>query len=453
MDMIERALEGGRDCLQESIMVPRPKSTFKGSFRMIRCGIVIAAFFAISLTGFAEDRKGPLAELPSKPGPHVEKIKAMGDNEWLNLGAPAADQKWGKARGSSWGAKALILAPDKRGAFLFGEGVHGYVKPDGHSMDDLWFYDINTHAWTCLYPGMNTKTFTQRVKDKELLLDENGQLIDSDKQPIPLHTLVHAWGYLTYDSHRKKFAFLSWNGTGNQIPRYFLGGEKPMDEGLKLLEEQLKDKNKMVYSPWFYDVASGKFERSLANNSTAIDAGGFPQFYYLPSKKQFFAVGSDTVAIFDPTKNQWSDAKPKGPTPKGYDACGCYDSKRGRFYRNDGDDSKGEGLMAYDLESKSWSHLKPTGPAPPPANTNAAFYEYDARLDIVLVIHFKGKSPGVFVYNPKTNSWAEPIPFPADGPKFHVAANTFFDRELNAYFCHVAGDSNDDGVMWAYRYK
>jgi len=22
-------------------------------------------------------------------------------------------------------------------------------------------------------------------------------LIDNDKQPIPLHTLVHAWGYLT----------------------------------------------------------------------------------------------------------------------------------------------------------------------------------------------------------------------------------------------------------------
>ena len=40
-----------------------------------------------------------------------------------------------------------------------------------------------------------------------------------------------------------------------------------------------------------------------------------------------------------------------------------------------------------------------------------------------------------------------------DGPKFHFAANTFIDRELNAYFCHVAGDSNDDGVMWVYRYK
>jgi hypothetical protein len=230
---------------------------------MVRSAILFAAFVTISLTGFSQDKIGPLAELPSAPGEHIEKIKAMGDNEWLNLGAPAADPKWGKARGSSWGAKALSLAPDKSGAFLFGEGVHAYVKPDGRIMDDLWFYDINTHAWICLYPGMNTKTFTQRVKDNQLLIGENGQLIDSEKQPIPLHTLVHAWGYLTYDPDQKKFSFLSWNGVGNQIPRYFLGGEKQMDEGLQLLEEQLKDKKNLVYSPWFYDVASGQFERSI----------------------------------------------------------------------------------------------------------------------------------------------------------------------------------------------
>ena len=418
---------------------------------MIRsCAMVLVALF--SLTAFAQDKKGPLAELPSKPGAHIEKIKALGDNQWLHLGVPAPDPKWGKARGSSWGAKALILAPDLRGAFLFGEGVHAYVKPDGHSMDDLWFYDINKHAWTCLYPGMNTKTLTQRVKDKELIIDENRQLIDNEKQPIPLHTLCHAWGYLTYDSDRKKFAFLSWN-TGDQIPRYFLGGEKQMDEGLKLLEEQMKGKKKAIFSPWFYDVASGKFERSPANNPTAINAGGFPQFHYLPSKKQFFAVGSDTVAIFDPAKNQWGDAKPKGPSPKGYDACGCYDSKRNRFYRNDGDGSTGEGLMAYDLEGNSWSHLKPTGTAPEAANTNAAFYEYDVRLDVVVAIHFKGKTTGIFVYDPKTNSWADPLPFPADGPKFGFAANTCYDRELNAYLCHVAGDSNDNGVVWVYRFK
>ncbi len=67
---------------------------------MIRA-IALAAFFTVSLPAFAQDKKGPLAELPSKPGAHIEKIKALGDNQWLNLGVPAADPKWGKARGSS----------------------------------------------------------------------------------------------------------------------------------------------------------------------------------------------------------------------------------------------------------------------------------------------------------------------------------------------------------------
>ena len=413
--------------------------------------VLLAAFVAANLTVFAQDnaKKGPLADLPSKPGAHIEKIKALGDNQWLNLGVPTSDPQWGKARGSSWGAKALILAPDKRGAFLFGEGVHAYVKPDGHVMDDLWFYDINTHAWICLYPGTNTKTFNQRVKDQELKIDDNGLLRDKDGQAIPVHTSIHAWGYLAYDADRKKFAFLAGNGLG----RYFLGGEKQMDEGLKLLEEQMKSKRKPVFSPWYYDVASGTFERSPTTNSMAVNAGGFPQFHYFPSRKQFFAVGSDTVAIFDPARNQWSDAKPKGPKPRGYDCPGCYDSKRHRVYRNDGDGEKGKGLMAYDIESNTWIELEPKGNAPEAMNTNGAFYEYDPRLDIVVVIQMRGKTPGVFTYNPQTNSWAAPLSFPADGPKFSFAGNTCFDRELNAYFCHVAGDSSDNGVMWAYRYK
>lgn len=416
---------------------------------MIRFGIALAAFLMLCPHAFAGDRKPPLADLPGEAGGHVEKIKAMGDNEWLNLGAPAPDQKWGHARGRAWGAKAFAPAPDKRGAFLFGEGVHAAVKPDGHVMDDLWFYDLNAHAWTCLYPGTDTKAFTQRVRDKQLSIDENGQLIDGEKQPVPVHLLIHAWGHLAYDSDRKKLAINAGNGLG----RYFLGGEKAMDEGLKLLEQQAAGKKKAVFSPWFYDVASGRFERSPTANPTRVEAGGFPQFLYVPSMKRFFAVGSDTVAVYDPEKNLWTDAKPKGASPKGYDGCGCYDSRRNRVYRNDGDASKGEGLMAYDIGSNAWSHLKPAGPAPGPANTNAAFYEYDPRLDVVVAIHFKGESPGIHVYDPNSNSWSAPIPFPTSAPKFHFAANTFFDRELNAFFCYVAGDSSEDGVMWVYRYK
>src|SRR5437660_3714926 len=76
-------------------------------------------------------RRGPLAGLPSRPGETVEKIKRLGDNQWLKLGAPAADPKWGVARGRSWGGKSMVAAPDLRGAFFCGEGPHALVKPDG----------------------------------------------------------------------------------------------------------------------------------------------------------------------------------------------------------------------------------------------------------------------------------------------------------------------------------
>src|SRR5258708_1450545 len=88
----------------------------------------------------------PLTGLPSAPAPHIAKIKSLGNNAWLNLGQPAPDPRWGRARGRSWTSE-MPFAPELRGAFLYGEGQHGYAKPDGHYMDDLWLYDINAHRW------------------------------------------------------------------------------------------------------------------------------------------------------------------------------------------------------------------------------------------------------------------------------------------------------------------
>lgn len=423
--------------------------------------MTIAITMAFSLVGLLDSvrgdepkkiGKGPLSSLPSRPGPHLKKINALGDNEWVNLGAPAADPKWGKARGRSWGAKALIAVPNLRGAFLTGEGIHHFVKPDGYHMDDLWFYDFNAHRWICLYPGMNTKTFTQRVKSKELAIDGDGLLRDKSGQAIPVHTMIHAFGSLAYDSDRKKFAFFGTDG----LNRYYQGGLEYMEEGMKLIDKQLKGKRKSVYSPWYYDVTSGQFERSAAQGSLGYTNQSFPQFHYISSRKQFYVAGAAGVAVYDPAKNQWSEKNPKGPRPRGYDGCGCYDSKRNRIYRNDGDgsDAAKDGLMAYDVKNNSWSYLKPKGKAPDVSmGTNSAYYEYDADLDLVVVIQMTGKSLGVHTYNPKTNSWMDALPFPANGPRFPFAANICYDRALNVYFCHLARDSEDNGVVWAYRYK
>ena len=95
-------------------------------------------------------RKGRLATLPSAPGETIARLKALGDNEWLVLGPPAADPQWGRGRGGSW-ACTMAFAPDLHGAFLFGEGVHGWWnRKTGRYMDDLWFYDVPGHRWICV---------------------------------------------------------------------------------------------------------------------------------------------------------------------------------------------------------------------------------------------------------------------------------------------------------------
>jgi hypothetical protein len=152
---------------------------------------ILAAFCIVGLVGFVaaqpknatSPRSGPLAGLPSLPGSHIAKIKALADNSWIELGAPTADPRWGRARGRSWLAK-MPFAPELRGAFLFGEGVHGYTKPDGHYMDDLWFYDLNGHRWICCYPGAGTRTLALKI-------NADGFEATSDGNPIPVASMGH----------------------------------------------------------------------------------------------------------------------------------------------------------------------------------------------------------------------------------------------------------------------
>ena len=61
---------------------------------------------------------------------------------------------------------------------------------------------------------------------------------------------------------------------------------------------------------------------------------------------------------------------------------------------------------------------------------------------------------GVYVYDPAANAWsaeARPIPEKLSGNR--KPKNGFYDPTLNAVLLYTAGDSQDDGVMWAYRYR
>ena len=109
-------------------------------------------------------KHAPLAELPSPPGAHVSRIEALGDNQWLQLGKPQPDPRYGPAPGRSYTNK-MAYAPGLGGAFLMGEGVHGKAMTRGGKLyynDDVWFYDLRAHRWICVHPGTDGEL--QRVR-------------------------------------------------------------------------------------------------------------------------------------------------------------------------------------------------------------------------------------------------------------------------------------------------
>lgn len=418
--------------------------------------LISLVFPALVVTAEPRPPGGPLADLPSKPGPHIDRIKALGDNEWLHLGTPAADPKWGTARGRSWSSNQPA-APNLRGAFVFGEGVHAYVKPDGHYMNDVWFYDINAHRWVCLYPGIDVKAIAQRIKDNELTVNADGLLVEKDGQPVP-PLLIHAYGNLGYDPERKKFVFF-----GSQFGNYFTTGEKGVfAEANKLFQERRHKKQVPPLSPFFYDVASGKFE-CWPVNVVPKGAGGVgtDSLLYVPSKKQFFFGGVNGVAFLDLDKRVWMDAKPTGVPPTGYDHCTAYDSKRDRvyYYKRDGKTAE-ENFLMYDLKENAWSAPRPKGPGPLYASANQSIFIFDPASDRLVSIRCHttkdepGQRQGVYAYDPATNSWAEPRALPPEVTKaIKSASYGFYDPVLNVYFCYFASDSRDDGSMWVYRFQ
>src|SRR5881227_1733602 len=187
------------------------------------------------------DRRTPLAGLPSAAGPHVEKVKALADNTWLNLGSPAADPKWGKGRGRSWSAH-MPYAPDLKAAFLFGEGVHNWWnRQNNRYMDDLFVYDVQAHRWICAYPGTD-------VMNVQLKLDKNGFEVDEDGRPVPVSQLVHGYEMVSYDTDLKRFQFMPGCSGDWQAGAPF--GKRRMAWGVS---GQGMPKNN---SPWLYDVRS-----------------------------------------------------------------------------------------------------------------------------------------------------------------------------------------------------
>jgi hypothetical protein len=389
--------------------------------------------------------KGPLAALPSQPGTHIEKILALPDDSWLELGAPAADPDWGRARGRSWSA-SMPMAPELRGAFLFGEGVHGYTKPDGHYMDDLWFYDIHAHRWICCYPGADTRTL-------DLVINADGFEATRAGEPIPVASMGHGYEMTTYDPDRKRFMSMP-NPHGYE--------RKALPQRARWWVQPPGDA-----SPWFFETASGHWDRSRTGTEGPPSSFGDTLVYMTGLHQAFFAHRSGDVWLYDVPANRWKHVTTKGPKPPfGIDATSCYDSRRQLIYLGGGSypvaPTGSNAFWIYDPKAETWTDPKPTG-APCQGGTSYptknALMLYDSVNDVVLLVvasYFdsdKGRM-GVYVYDPKTNAWsaeARVVPERLGGNR--KPKNGFYDPALNAVIIHTAGDSQDDGVIWVYRYK
>lgn len=409
--------------------------------------LLIAALAVAEDGGKPPARRGPLKDLPSPAdGEHLARIAALGDNSWLNLESPAPDPLWGKAHGRAWSPRAPY-APDLRGAFFFGEGVHGGIKRNGHYMDDLWFYDIPRHRWICLYPGIKADDGYAAIK-----IDADGFEATPDGHPLPIATMVHAYGMVTYDSVRKLFMSMPCPG-GYWVDRI---------QGRKEMLPEIKARAPKHAGPWIYNTTAGHWERYKSVNPPG--PGGFgATFIYVPTVDKAFCYKNKGAPIcwYDPKTRDWSPIEKRGELPPwNIDPNSCYDAKRDRIYLGGGIypviAASESALWMFDVASESFARLAPKGaPASPNYSTNRAIMNYDSVNDTVVLIHHRvreGETAGVYIYHPARNEWEMARAFEPAAPGA-LCWTGFYDPETNAHYLHGAGDSRDNGTMWVYRYK
>jgi hypothetical protein len=403
------------------------------------CAAALCAFLGAPEGLVGQARKpsapsqSPLAGLPAAPGAHLQKLRSVGDDAWLNLGSPAADPRWGKAGGRSYTSK-MAFAPDLRVAFLFGEGVHGFVKPNGYYMDDFWAYDLQQHRWICIYPGAHPPTIDLTVR--------NRSEADKEGNPVPVAQMVHGYEMTAYDSDAKKFLFLPFSG---DYWRAALEAKRR-----KWWTADLISSRHPV--PWLYDTREGRWERPLPRGTCPpgkADATGIAILNYVPKKKQVLMIRPNEGAWwYDVASNTWTASNTRGKCPDSYNRVACYDSKRDRVYI-----ASPNMPGTYDVATDSWLETR-VKELPPRLGhgipTEAGNMTYDSANDrVVLVVYGPGYAGGLYVYDPNTETWSAAKPPPFGG----VQVNAFYDPVTNVHFYHAATDSADNGTFWVYRVK
>lgn len=407
---------------------------------------IIWVFFLIinSLLVFGDEpkNKNPLVGLPSKEGPHIQKIMEMKDNSWLNLGqATACDRFPNKkfANGRAWASK-MTFASSLGGSFFCGTGVHGAVD-DGYYMDDLWFYDLNSHKWICLYPGA--------TKDTQLKLDENGFEITLDGNQNPVSYLSHAYSNTTFVEHLNKYMIIHrpcpwWTKALPQRAKW-LG----ISEGENLSYNYGK-LNMNCRHPIYWNTTKNLWERTLVKKAGGPEQSFCGTLEYIPSMKQALNIYNSKIWFYDFEKEEWIDSKiEKGPS--GYDSSACLDFKNDKLYL-----ASGKTFYVLDIKTKLWKLIESEGQPENCGNTNGNFLTFDSANDVVL---FCMNRDEIWIYDIKGNRWTNmgktspEIPWKKMNPNYLVP-HGFYDTKHNVHLIYRASDSGNNDATWlAYRFK
>lgn len=327
------------------------------------------------------------------------------------------------------------------GAFLFGEGIHGWSNPsNGRYMDGLWFYDVNGHRWVALYPGTDTRS------PPDLRVTRDGFEGVGPDSPVPIATMVHGYEMTAWDPVRQIFF---------SMPNHHSYFKRPLPSVAAFRQRMSGQLNNRSASPWMFDPWNRKWHRlRTATHSPKSSYGNVLMF--LPSQKKLFFYRPHQSFYYDPENNSWQQLSARGPLPPfGIDPTACHDPVRDRIYMGGGAYPVAKGpnaLWVFDVPARRWVDPKPAGsPAGNHYGTNTAVMTCDTQTDRVHLFRHDGKRRGLYIYDAKKNAWRDRgIPLPGFW-RTRTVANGFYHPGLGVHFIHVADDSRGNGKIIVYR--
>lgn len=385
-------------------------------------------------------RPGPLANAPFPvDAAHAARLQAMPAGGWVDLGAPAADPVCGRARGRSWTPR-MIYVDYLRVALLAGEGIHGYVKPDGYYMDDLWAYDMQRHRWICVYRGAHTATLA-------LHRDSRGFEVDAQGRDVPVGYLAHGYNNMTYVPETRSLMI---------VPIFTPWWTAALPQRLTWLDPQWAgnlDKVGPIIAnrshPVFYHIDTHTWERRFSSVQLYPPGANFYHYSaleYIPTKRM--PVWLDATGVFwyyDSTGKTWVHSGHPLFQP-GYDVNAVYSAVNDTVYYFRGS------LWAFDVQTGTTTARLGEHQPDVLGNTNFATVTYDSRRQII--VYFDHRAKDIRTYDPVANTWSatsDPIPAVPYPRLFAKSVNGVYDPVHDVHLYYFADDSQDNGFMLAYR--